>query len=105
MPVELSLAAMIDARASTAQMELLAAAREVAARLRAPLYLVGGAVRDLLATGELRDLDLVVEGDAIELARQLADQIGGSFRAHDETAFQPLFPALLVQLEDDRPPI
>lgn len=83
MPVESSLAAMIDARASTAQMELLAAAKQVAARLRAPLYLVGGAVRDLLATGELRDLDLVVEGDAIELARQLADQIGGSFRAHN----------------------
>ena len=83
MPAETSLAALIKARASVAQMEVLSAAKEVAARLQTPLYLVGGAVRDLLATGELRDFDLVVEGNGIELARQVAEQIEGRFRAHD----------------------
>lgn len=83
MSADLSLAALIEARASVVQKELLVAASQVAARLRAPLYLVGGAVRDLLATGELRDLDLVVEGDGIELARLLAEEIGGSVRTHD----------------------
>ena len=36
------------------------------------LYLVGGAVRDLLLGRPNLDFDLVVEGDAIRLARQLA---------------------------------
>jgi tRNA nucleotidyltransferase (CCA-adding enzyme) len=40
-----------------------------------PVYLVGGAVRDLLLGAdpeEIRNLDLAVEGDAIELARAVA---------------------------------
>jgi tRNA nucleotidyltransferase/poly(A) polymerase len=46
------------------------------ARVRAALdgeraYLVGGAVRDLLLGAEHPDLDLAVEGDAVELARRL----------------------------------
>ena len=36
-----------------------------------PVYLVGGAVRDLLLGRGRADLDLVVEGDAIALARKL----------------------------------
>jgi tRNA nucleotidyltransferase (CCA-adding enzyme) len=42
------------------------------------LYLVGGAVRDLLLNRPILDLDLVLEGDAPYLARQLAkrDRIG-----------------------------
>ncbi len=45
-----------------------------------PLFLVGGAVRDLLR-GETRiaDWDILVPRDAIALARQFADSIGGSF--------------------------
>ncbi len=42
------------------------------------VYLVGGAVRDLLLGGEPFDLDLVVEGDAAALARRL-----GPARIHD----------------------
>jgi len=37
------------------------------------LYLVGGAVRDLLLERNTYDLDLVVEGDAVALARQAAN--------------------------------
>lgn len=83
MPAETSLAALIDARASLAQKKVLTAAQEVAAERETPLYLVGGAIRDLLATGELRDFDLVVEGDGIGLARELAQRIDGRFRSHD----------------------
>ncbi|MBV9467340.1 MAG: CCA tRNA nucleotidyltransferase [Solirubrobacterales bacterium] len=43
------------------------------------VYLVGGAVRDLLLGGEPLDLDLVSEDDPAELAARL----GGSIRAHD----------------------
>jgi tRNA nucleotidyltransferase (CCA-adding enzyme) len=38
-----------------------------------PLYLVGGAVRDLLLGRDLGDVDVAVEGDAIALARRLAE--------------------------------
>ena len=43
------------------------------------VYVVGGAVRDLLMDGEPVDLDLVVEGDAAALAARL----GGAERIHD----------------------
>ena len=48
-----------------------------------PVYLVGGAVRDLLlgrAPEEIENLDLAVEGDAIELARRVS---GGELREHE----------------------
>ncbi len=48
----------------------------------APAYLVGGFVRDLLLEREHRDLDVVVEGDGIELAARLAEAFGGQLRAH-----------------------
>jgi tRNA nucleotidyltransferase (CCA-adding enzyme) len=41
------------------------------------VHLVGGAVRDLLLGGEPLDLDLVVEGDAGELAKAVAGRLGG----------------------------
>ena len=47
------------------------------------VYVVGGAVRDLLLGGAPEDLDLVVEGDAIVLARRLAEGLGGELREHE----------------------
>lgn len=47
---------------------------EVAEERGQGLYLVGGLVRDLLLGRSNLDLDLVVEGDAIALARELAGQ-------------------------------
>jgi tRNA nucleotidyltransferase (CCA-adding enzyme) len=44
-----------------------------------PVYLVGGAVRDLLLGDERSDVDVAVEGDAVELARRL----GGDVREHE----------------------
>jgi tRNA nucleotidyltransferase (CCA-adding enzyme) len=44
-----------------------------------PVYLVGGAVRDLLLDREPIQLDFAVEGDAGELGRRL----GGEIRTHD----------------------
>ncbi len=49
----------------------------------APVYLVGGAVRDLLRGAAHVDLDLAVEGDARSLARALAERLGGSAREHE----------------------
>ena len=48
-----------------------------------PVYLVGGAVRDLLRGGEAVDLDVAVEGDARSVARTLAERLGGTAREHE----------------------
>ncbi|MCD6358548.1 MAG: CCA tRNA nucleotidyltransferase [Dehalococcoidia bacterium] len=47
-----------------------------------PLYLVGGLVRDLLLKVPSRDVDIVVVGDALTLARSLSDDIDGAAKIH-----------------------
>jgi tRNA nucleotidyltransferase (CCA-adding enzyme) len=44
----------------------------------APVYAVGGPVRDLLRGAPSRDADLAVEGDAVGLAGRLAAALGGA---------------------------
>ena len=61
-------------RVATLGLEPLVAAADGTA-----LYLVGGAVRDLLLGGERSDVDVAVEGDAIALARRL----GGDVHEHE----------------------
>ena len=46
------------------------------------VYLVGGTVRDILLGEPNFDVDVVVEGDAIALARAVADKLDGRVRAH-----------------------
>ena len=59
-----------------------ALAREAQQR-RIGLYVVGGFVRDLLLNSpDQHDVDLVVEGDAIELVRALQQAYGGGIRSH-----------------------
>ncbi len=60
----------------------LRTAGEAAEALGYPLYAVGGFVRDLLLGRPNFDVDLVVEGNAIELARRLAKAHGGRVRDH-----------------------
>jgi tRNA nucleotidyltransferase (CCA-adding enzyme) len=45
-------------------------------------YLVAGLVRDLLLGNPIVDVDMVIEGDAIALARHLAADLGGRVRTH-----------------------
>lgn len=57
---------------------LLARAAQIAEAQQARLWLIGGAVRDLLGGLPLeRDLDLAVEGDAVGLAAALVAAAGG----------------------------
>lgn len=64
------------------RLALLRAVSETAHALRAPAYIVGGFVRDLLLERPGLDFDIVIEGDAIALARSLAHQFGGRVVAH-----------------------
>ncbi len=57
-------------------------AGKIAASQGQGLYLVGGVVRDLLLGQTNFDLDLVVEGNAIELAQQLVEINHGKITTH-----------------------
>ncbi len=64
-------------------LELLVQARDTANKMGHSLYVVGGFVRDLLLGLATLDLDLVVEGDAIALAKELSKHLRGRVRSHD----------------------
>jgi poly(A) polymerase len=49
-----------------------------------PIWFVGGGVRDHLLGRKTNDLDFAVEGDAIALAKRIADQLGGYYYTLDE---------------------
>lgn len=81
-PGRLNLADRLEKALPSVRLALLRAAAGVAHRQRAALYIVGGFVRDLLLERPSQDFDLVVEGNAIELARALAHQYGGRVTSH-----------------------
>jgi tRNA nucleotidyltransferase (CCA-adding enzyme) len=72
----------LNQRLSPELQRLLRLAGEIALEQGQGLYLVGGAVRDLLLGRANLDLDLVVERDAPRLASLLADRIGGKVTIH-----------------------
>ncbi len=49
----------------------------------APAFLVGGAVRDLLLGRRTVDLDVAIEGDARDVARSVAERLGGEAKEHE----------------------
>jgi len=52
---------------------------EALLRSEAKVYLVGGYVRDLMLGRGTRDIDIAVEGSALEVARRVAVGLGGAF--------------------------
>lgn len=62
---------------------LLRAAGELGQHQGVHVYMVGGIVRDLLLGIANLDVDLVVEGDGIAFARQLATQQGARLKVHE----------------------
>jgi putative nucleotidyltransferase with HDIG domain len=48
------------------------------------IWIVGGAVRDLMMGRPVRDWDFAVDGDAMGLARAVGDALGGAFFALDQ---------------------
>jgi tRNA nucleotidyltransferase (CCA-adding enzyme) len=61
---------------------LVLAAGQTAGEMSMALYFVGGLVRDLLLGVKPKDIDMVVEGDAIALVRHMRKQYGGDIRSH-----------------------
>ena len=72
-----------DALRKRSELEPLWAAVGVAAQTVDGVYLVGGAVRDLLLDAPSFDIDLAVEGDGIAFAEALAAGLGGRMHPHE----------------------
>ncbi len=77
-----NLATQLEQRLPAESLNMIRAAGELANELEFGLYLVGGAVRDLLLGRPNFDLDLVVEGNAPELANQLVQREGDEIIVH-----------------------
>ena len=78
----INLSSQIQKQLPAKLVNFLQTAGEIAANQEQKLYLVGGAVRDLLLEQSNFDLDLVVEGDAINLAQQLIQPKQGKITTH-----------------------
>ena len=68
---------------SPALLDVLAAVGEIAAESKVGAYLVGGAVRDAMLGRAVEDIDVVAEGNGIDLARALVERRGGRYHAHE----------------------
>ncbi len=73
---------VMEERLPTEILKLLKVIGEKAKRLGSQAYAVGGFVRDLILRIENYDIDVVVEGDAIALARILAEEEQCEIRVH-----------------------
>ena len=78
----INLAKIIEKQLPPELVNFMWLAGEVALGRGERVYLVGGVVRDLLLEQQNLDLDLVVEGNAIELALQLKEVNGGEIITH-----------------------
>jgi tRNA nucleotidyltransferase (CCA-adding enzyme) len=82
MPNKANLAKNIAERLPEDMAAFVRRAGESAKRKQQRLYLVGGMVRDLLLERHNLDLDLVVEGDAIRLAQEIAGDMSAKIIVH-----------------------
>jgi tRNA nucleotidyltransferase (CCA-adding enzyme) len=77
-----NLAGRLQAALPAERVALLQFVAEIARQQHTPIYIVGGFVRDLLLERPSLDFDIVVEGDAIALAKALVDARGGRITTH-----------------------
>jgi tRNA nucleotidyltransferase (CCA-adding enzyme) len=82
MPDNINLAGSIKEQLPEDVIAFIRRAGEAAQKQQQRLYLVGGVVRDLLLERRNLDLDLVIEGDAIELAQEIAGDKRSQVTAH-----------------------
>jgi tRNA nucleotidyltransferase (CCA-adding enzyme) len=86
---------MLESHLSPDQNRVVADVQKAAAPANANLFLTGGAMRDMLAGFRIRDLDFVVEGNALKLAKTLVEETGAKLVSTDENrrSAELLFPS------------
>ena len=82
--VEHNLSNLLQKNISTDRLDLIHRIADEASMLGFPIHIVGGFVRDLVLGQPSMDFDLVVEGDAIALARSLESKYGGKATVHEK---------------------
>ena len=75
---------LLEARLSAEKLGAVRAVAVAAARLRMPLYLVGGTVRDILLPTAVLDLDFAVVGDGPDAVARLAQRLDGRVLARSQ---------------------
>lgn len=81
-PVRSNLADRLEKAMPPTRLALLKTVAQLAYENHLAIYVVGGFVRDLLLERPSLDFDIVVEGNAIALARSLCEKYGGRVTAH-----------------------
>ncbi|KPL76124.1 hypothetical protein ADN00_12355 [Ornatilinea apprima] len=76
------MAARLESAMPPARLALLKQVAQESYQQNTAVYIVGGFVRDLLLNRPSLDFDIVVEGNAIALARTLVDTFGGRIISH-----------------------
>jgi tRNA nucleotidyltransferase/poly(A) polymerase len=84
---------LLENRLSQAQQASLQTVREIARNKGLTVFLVGGAVRDLTSGSPVRDLDVVVQGNALKLKKDI-EKAGGKISGEHEAeqSFYVRFP-------------
>ena len=80
---------LLENRLSQAQQAALLAVRQVARAKGLTVFLVGGAVRDMTSGSPVRDLDVVIQGNALKLKKDI-EKAGGHVTGENET-FQAVY--------------
>jgi tRNA nucleotidyltransferase (CCA-adding enzyme) len=75
---------MLESHLSPDQNRVVEEVQAAAALANVNLFLTGGAMRDMLAGARIRDLDFVIEGNGLKLAKTLADRSGAKIVSTDE---------------------
>ena len=65
-------------------LSLLARVEDFLAKHNTRAYVVGGFLRDLVIIRDTADIDIALEADALHIAPQIADHLGGKFVSLDE---------------------
>jgi len=91
-------------RLPTRILSTLRLAGQIAEEMGNRVYCVGGFVRDLFLRLPDFDVDLVAEGDGIELAKKMAERLGGKVKVHErfKTAVITLPDGLKVDVATSR---
>ena len=91
-PGRQNLAPRLESTLPPARFALLSDIARLAQSQKDDLYIVGGFVRDLLLDYPSLDFDLVVEGDAIALAKAVQKKFGGRVTSHERFGTAKWFP-------------
>jgi tRNA nucleotidyltransferase/poly(A) polymerase len=75
---------MLESHLNADQNRVVAEVQSAASHLNMNLFLTGGAMRDMLGGFPIRDLDFSVEGNALKVAKSVAEKAGARIVSIDE---------------------